>query len=144
MKRHILSATTLALFCGLALGSDTSEPGGTLLPNELSITTTSDLNANGLLESGASMRAYYAYTLELDNSESAWVTDQRVAYHLAPNTSYMMLSDIDSIDTREEGLMGHMIDIRSKSGELMHIEVAAMNGGEVFVRELEYAWSNAQ
>lgn len=144
MKRHILSATTLALFCGLAMGSDTSEPGGTLLPNQLSVTTTSYLNDNGLIESGESMRAYYDYTLELDNSESAWVTDQRVAYHLAPNTTYMMLTDIDSIDTREEGLMGHMIDVRSKSGELMHIEIAAMNGGETFISELEYAWSNAQ
>ena len=37
-----------------------------------------------------------------------------------------------------------MIDIRSKSGELMHIEIAAMNGGETFLSELEYAWSSAQ
>ena len=62
----------------------------------------------------------------------------------APNTTYMLLSDIASIDSSEEGLMGTMIDIRSKSGELMHIEIAAMNGGETFLSELEYAWSSAQ
>ncbi|MFT5587026.1 MAG: hypothetical protein ACI9VR_004631 [Cognaticolwellia sp.] len=107
-------------------------------------TTTSYMSSNDLLSPGESMRAYYDYTLELDNTESAWVTDQRVAYHSAPSTTYIMLTDIDSIDTRDEGLMGHMIDVRSKSGELMHIEIAAMNGGETFISELEFAWGNAQ
>ncbi len=144
MKRHILSATTLALFCGLAMGSDTSETSGTVLPNELSSGTLSYLETNGLLDSGENIRVYYDYTISMDDSQSAWVSDQRVAYHAAPNTTYMLLSDIASIDSSEEGLMGTMIDIRSKSGELMHIEIAAMNGGETFLSELEYAWSSAQ
>ena len=143
MKRHILSATTLALFCGLAMGSDTSETSGTVLPNELSSGTLSYLETNGLLDSGENIRVYYDYTISMDDSQSAWVSDQRVAYHAAPNTTYMLLSDIASIDSSEEGLMGTMIDIRSKSGELMHIEIAAMNGGETFLSELEYAWSSA-
>jgi hypothetical protein len=144
MKRHILSATTLALFCGLAMGSDTSETSGTLLPNQLSSGTLSYLENNGLLDSGENIRVYYDYTISMDDSESAWVSDQRVAYHSAPNTTYMLLSDIASVDSREEGLMGTMIDVRSESGELMHIEIAPMNGGDTFVSELEYAWSNAQ
>jgi hypothetical protein len=144
MKRHILSATTLALFCGLAMGSDTSETSGTLLPNQLSSGTLSYLENNGLLDSGENIRVYYDYTISMDDSESAWVSDQRVAYHSAPNTTYMLLSDIASVDSREEGLMGTMIDVRSESGELMHIEIAPMNGGDTFVSELEYAWSNAE
>lgn len=144
MKRHILSATTLALFCGLAMGSDTSETSGTVLPNQLSSGTLSYLENNGLLDSGENIRVYYDYTISMDDSESAWVSDQRVAYHSAPNTTYMLLSDIASVDSREEGLMGTMIDVRSESGELMHIEIAPLNGGDTFVSELEYAWSNAQ
>lgn len=144
MKRHILSATTLALFCGLAMGSDTSETSGTVLPNQLSSGTLSYLENNGLLDSGENIRVYYDYTISMDDSESAWVSDQRVAYHSAPNTTYMLLSDIASVDSREEGLMGTMIDVRSESGELMHIEIAPMNGGDTFVSELEYAWSNAE
>ena len=126
------------------MGSDTSETSGTVLPNELSSGTLSYLETNGLLDSGENIRVYYDYTISMDDSQSAWVSDQRVAYHAAPNTTYMLLSDIASIDSSEEGLMGTMIDIRSKSGELMHIEIAAMNGGETFLSELEYAWSSAQ
>lgn len=144
MKRHILSATTLALFCGLALGSDTSKQGGTLLPNEMDVYATEYLNNNALLDPGESLRAYYDVTIALDGTEAAWVTDQRVAYHVAPNTTYINLRDIESIDTREEGMIGHVIDIRATSGEMMHIEVAPLNGGETFINELEYAWSNAQ
>ena len=80
MKRHILSATTLALFCGLAMGSDTSETSGTVLPNELSSGTLSYLETNGLLDSGENIRVYYDYTISMDDSQSAWVSDLRVAY----------------------------------------------------------------
>ena len=144
MKRHILSAATLALFLGLAVGSDASKQGGTLLPNEMDAYATDYLNNNVLVQPGENLRAYYDYTIALDGTEAAWVTDQRVAYHKAPNTTYIELSDIESIETSEEGLIGHVIDIRSTSGQAMHIEVAPMNGGEVFIRELEYAREHSQ
>ena len=144
MKRHLLSATGLALFLGLAAGSDPSKTGGTLTGPQMDLYAVEYLEDNQMLEDGESVMVYYDATISLDGSEAAIVTDQRVMYHKNGRTQSIDLVDIQSIETADGGAIGDIIDITPNSGPAMHIEVAPLNGGDLFISELERAWAAAQ
>lgn len=144
MKRHLLSATGLVLFLGLAAGSDPSKTGGTLPGPQMDAYAIEYLETNAMLEDGEQVIVYYDATISLDGSEAAIVTDQRVMYHKAGRTSSIDLLDIQSIETADGGAIGDIIDITPVSGPAMHIEVAPLNGGDLFISELERAWAQAQ
>lgn len=140
MKRHLMSAMGLGLFVTLAVGSDDSKTGGTLLGNQMDAYALEYIDSNGILEPGEQIRAYYDVTIALDSSEFAMVTDQRVVYWKAGHSSAIHLNEIATIDVRDEGLIGTVIDVKAEDGTPMRIEVAPMNGGELFAAELQSAW----
>jgi hypothetical protein len=142
--RHFLSVGVLALFLGLAGGSDASKQGGTQLGNQMDGYAVEYIAEQGLLEEGETVLVWYDVTIALDGSEAALVTNERVIYHKAGRNSSIALADIVSIDTQDAGAMGDIIDVTAADGSRMRIEVAPLNGGDLFVSELERAWSNAQ
>ena len=142
--RHLLSAGVLALFLGLAGGSDASKQGGTQLGNQMDGYAVEYVAEQGILEPGESVMVWYDATVALDASEAALVTNERVVYHKAGRNTSIYLQDIISIDTQDAGAMGDIIDVTGADGQRMRIEVAPLNGGDLFNSELERAWSNAQ
>ncbi len=138
--RNLLSVSGLFLFVSLATGSDESKTGGTLTGNQMDAYASEYIADHGVLEPGEQIRVYYDVTLMLDSSEFAMVTDQRVVYWKNGSDTSMELIMIETMDVHEEGLIGTVIDIRSLDGTPMRIEIAPMNGGDLFASELESAW----
>lgn len=142
--RHLLSMGVFALFLGLAGGSDASKQGGTQLGNQMDAYAIEYVENQGILEAGETILVWYDVTIALDGSEAAMVTDQRVIYHKAGRNTAIDLKDVVSIDAQDAGAMGDIIDVTAADGQRMRIEVAPLNGGDLFLSELERAWSNAQ
>ncbi|HJN73019.1 MAG TPA: hypothetical protein QGF58_03700 [Myxococcota bacterium] len=144
MNKHLLSSAALCSFLVLAAGSDPSKTGGTQLGNQMDAYAIEYLDNNGMLEAGESVVVYYDATIQLDGTEAAYVTDQRVCYHKASRNSCIDLADIQSVEASDGGAIGDIIDIISVHGDRLRIEVAPLNGGDLFLSELERAWSMAQ
>jgi len=141
--RNLLSVSGLFLFVSLATGSDESKTGGTLTGNQMDAYASEYIADQGVLEPDEEIRVYYDVTLMLDSSEFAMVTNRRVVYWKNGTDTSMDLIEVESIDVHEEGLIGTVIDIKSRDGTPMRIEVAPMNGGDLFASELESAWHGA-
>lgn len=144
MKKHLLATATLGAFVVLAAGSDPNKTGGTQLGNQMDAYAIEYLDNNGMLEAGESVVVYYDATIGLDGTEAAYVTDQRVCYHKASRNSCIDLHDIQSVEATDGGAIGDIIDVTSVNGDRLRIEVAPLNGGDLFIAELERAWSMAQ
>lgn len=137
--RHGLSLAGLVLFLGLALGSDGGNQSGTVMGPQMDAYAVQYLADHNILQPGEQVLVYFDYTISLDGSESALVTDRRVIYDKAGNTTSIDLIDIASVETSESPLMGHVINVIPTSGPALQVEVAALNGGELFISELERA-----
>lgn len=144
MKKHLLSSAALVSFLALAAGSDMDKTGGTQLGNQMDLYAIEYLDNNSMLEAGESVVVYYDATIQLDGTEAGYVTDQRVCYHKASRNSCIDLADIETIEASDGGAMGDIIDITSIHGDRLRIEVAPLNGGDLFLSELERAWAMNQ
>jgi len=92
---------------------------------------------NNLLEPGEKMLAYYDCTISLDGTEAAFVTNSRVVYHKQETqTTAFYLKDIVDIAHSREDYVGHLIEVTNTEGEIMMIEIAPLNQGELFLKVL--------
>jgi hypothetical protein len=118
--------------------------GGVRLTNDMESYATEYLDENEILNSSEELIAYYDATISLDGTEAAILTTERVIYHMNGKSSAIELSDITDIRHREEGLIGDIIEIDTRSGIPMKIEISLFNGGETFLNALRTAWKRSQ
>jgi hypothetical protein len=128
---------------GLLLMTGGSE-GGVRYTNNMEDYAAEYVQQHGLVAPGERIVAYYDVTLDLDATESAILTDQRLVYHRAGTTTSLLLADISNVYVTDDPLLGDLIDVTGSDGTLLHIEIAPFNGGDGFVRALEDQRSAAQ
>jgi len=81
--------------------------------------------------------AYYDYTISLDGTTAAILTDTRLIYHnQETTTTYFFLDEITKIDHYEKSIEGLFIEAW-KGDELMMIEIAYWQGGDIFLNILK-------
>ena len=81
--------------------------------------------------------AYYDYTISLDGTTAAILTDTRLIYHnQETTTTYFFLDKITKIDHYEKSIEGLFIEAW-KGDELMIIEIAYWQGGDIFLNVLK-------
>lgn len=133
-----------ALMCGGLLLMTGGNEGGVRYANDMEDYAAEYVRQHGLLAPGEQIVAYYDATLDLDATEAAILTDQRLLYHRTGNTTAILLADIADVYVTDDPLLGDLIDVTGSDGSLMHIEIAPLNGGDGFVRALEDQRSIAQ
>ena len=120
------------------LFSCSMDEGGVTVSNNMEKYAIEYIEANQLLEEGEKIIAYYDYTISLDGTESVMLTDNRLLYHNAETyDSSVLLENITTIDHREEGLIGHIIEVYDTEGNIFMIEIAPLNGGDTFLKLLK-------
>jgi hypothetical protein len=129
--KKITLALSLLLFisCG-------SENSGVLMQNEIPQSVYTYAATHQILDEGETIVTYYDATISLSNEESAMITNKHVIYHYNGRTTKMPLQDIVSINHTEETLVGDIITVESLDGNMMKIEIAPLNGGEIFLSVL--------
>ena len=119
MKQKLL---TLLLAVFLISSCDLENPGGVLTYNEL---------PNSVIEQ---IIAYYDVTVVLDNSESAILTNKNLIYYKYGRIERFPLNSIVSIE--EEDCFGLCIVASTRDDRVMKIEIAPLNGGDLFLNLL--------
>tara|TARA_Y100000766_G_C18592572_1_gene452582 strand:+ start:288 stop:647 length:360 start_codon:yes stop_codon:yes gene_type:complete len=110
-------------------------PGGVLLYNQLPESVITFVDEKKIL-GDEKIIAYYDITITLNNSESAILTDKNIIYYKYGRIDKIPLSAIESI-SEEEVCLGECIIIKSLDNSVMSIEIAPLNGGDLFLRLLK-------
>ena len=127
MKLKLL-ALPLVIF--LISSCDLENPGGVLTYNELPASVIEFFDTTDILEN-EQIIAYYDVTLVLDNSESAILTNKNLIYYKYGRVERFPLSSIVSIE--EEECFGLCIIASTSDSRVMKIEIAPLNGGDIFL-----------
>jgi hypothetical protein len=90
------------------------------------------IEEHNLLHETETLIAYYDATLTMNSSEAALLTTERVMYHKDRRTTSIDLKDIEDVQHRYERFIGDIIEVKSKSGIRLKIEIAPLNSGESF------------
>jgi hypothetical protein len=130
MKLKLL-ALPLVIF--LISSCDLENPGGVLTYNELPASVIEFFDTTDILEN-EQIIAYYDVTLVLDNSESAILTNKNLIYYKYGRVERFSLSSIVSIE--EEECFGLCIIASTRDSRVMKIEIAPLNGGDIFLELL--------
>ena len=130
MKLKLL-ALPLVIF--LISSCDLENPGGVLTYNELPASVIEFFDNTDILEN-EQIIAYYDVTLVLDNSESAILTNKNLIYYKYGRVERFPLSSIVSI--QEEECFGLCIIASTRDSRVMKIEIAPLNGGDIFLELL--------
>lgn len=99
-----------------------------------------ELRTKGGLGKDEDLLAYYDYTATLDGSEVAYVAADHVAYVKEGNVVSFPLGEVKDVETRKETLIGDVFEIQTESGKTMTVEIAPLNGGDLFAKVLEQVW----
>ncbi|MES2644170.1 MAG: PH domain-containing protein [Myxococcota bacterium] len=137
--RPVLVALALSLLACAGM----SRESGVCLPNQLDETARGYIRDKQLLQEGEDVRAYYDTTVSLDGSEIALVTDKRIVYHKEGVTTAFALADVTNIE-RSEVALGDAFIVTTRDGQMLQVEIAALNGGDTWERALDGAWKAAQ
>jgi len=116
--------------------SGCEEPAGVLFSNQISETQRNYIKKNKILNENETILAYYDVTILSDNSESAILTNERAIYHKSNRNYSFLYKDIKNVDHQTKVLIGDIITIENFSGELMKIEIAPLNDGDLFLELL--------
>jgi hypothetical protein len=127
----------VVLFTGLLIFFGSGPVGGVRVGSNMESYALEYLQESELLSPNEKIIAYYDATISLNSSEAAILTDSRVIYHKNNNNSAIPLTEVDRIEHQEQGLIGDVIHVFSKTGEIMVIEIAPMNNGKLFLSALE-------
>ena len=112
--------------------------GGVRTLNNLELYSLNYISDNKLLENGEKISAYFDYTILLDGTEAAILTDSRLIYHNKETiTTSVNYSDIKNIDYKEESLIGYTIEITNNDSEVITIEIPPANNAEIFIKILK-------
>ena len=130
MKQKLL---TLLLVVFLISSCDLENPGGVLTYNELPNSVIEFFDKTDILEN-EQIIAYYDVTVVLDNSESAILTNKNLIYYKYGRIERFPLNSIVSI--KEEDCFGLCIVASTKDDRVMKIEIAPLNGGDLFLNLL--------
>lgn len=110
---------------------------GVKLGNEMDPYALAYLERHDLLAPGEEVRAYYDATMSMDGTEAAILTDRRLLYHKDGRTTALALSEVAEVRHRDEGWVGDVIEVVSRTGPTLKIEIAPLNGGETFLAVLQ-------
>ena len=78
------------------------------------------------------------------STEAAILTTERLVYHNGGKSTAIPLSDITDIRHRKDAMIGDIIEIDSRSGMPMKIEISLFNQGETFLNALRNAWERSK
>lgn len=141
----VLAVAVLGTFATcVALMPAGDAEGGVRMANQMEPYATDYIQQKGLLNGSEKIVCYYDASYDWDATESAILTTERLIYDKPGMTTSMALGDITHVDARDEGAMGHVIDVQSRSGDRLRIEIALFNDGESFERALRDAVRTAQ
>ena len=126
-----LLALTLVIF--LISSCDLENPGGVLTYNELPESVIEFFDKTNILEN-EQIIAYYDVTIVLDNSESAILTNKNLIYYKYGRVEKFALNSILSIET--DDCFGLCIIVSTVDDRVMKIEIAPLNGGDLFLELL--------
>jgi hypothetical protein len=130
----------LAMVSFVRFVSRSSEASGVRVSNDVPASALERLQKRKLLQPGERLLAYYDATISGDGSELAMVTSERLVYYVDRRTTALALAEIADISHRTQPLVGDVIDATSDSGEAIHVEIAPMNDGPLFLSTLQAAW----
>ena len=130
IKLKLLSLP-LALF--LISSCDLENPGGVLTNNQLPASVIEFFDNTDILEN-EEIIAYYDVTIVLDNSESAILTNKNLIYYKYGRVERFPLSSIVSVEAEE--CFGLCIVATTRDDRVMEIEIAPLNGGDLFLELL--------
>ena len=130
IKLKLLSLP-LALF--LISSCDLENPGGVLTNNQLPASVIEFFDNTDILEN-EEIIAYYDVTIVLDNSESAILTNKNLIYYKYGRVTRFPLSSIVSVEAEE--CFGLCIVATTRDDRVMEIEIAPLNGGDLFLELL--------
>ena len=125
-----LKLLVLPLVIFLISSCDLENPGGVLTYNELPASVIEFFDTTDILEN-EQIIAYYDVTLVLDNSESAILTNKNLIYYKYGRVERFPLSSIVSLE--EEECFGLCIIASTRDSRVMKIEIAPLNGGDIFL-----------
>ena len=128
-----LKLLTLPLVIFLISSCDLENPGGVLTYNQLPASVIEFFDKSDILEN-EQIIAYYDVTIALDNSESAILTNKNLIYYKYGRVERFPLSSIVSIE--EEECFGLCIIASTRNNRVMKIEIAPLNGGDIFLELL--------
>lgn len=136
----------VAVICvvGLLVWILSSPEGGVKLANEMDDYALEYLDEHRILEPEEELVAYYDVTIAMNGSEAVILTNERVIYHKDGRTTAIALSEVEDISHRYESLIGDVIEIQSRTGAALKVEIAPLNQGETFKRVLMATWKRAQ
>lgn len=148
-KHVLIGCGALAFLAGLAVIIGfafllSGNEGGVRTPIEMEEYATQFLEENNVLNETEQIRAYYDVTLSLDGTEAAIITDERAIYLRNGEQSAIAWKDVLKVNHRKETLIGDVFDIVADDGNLMHIEVAPLNGGQTFKMIVDSVWQEAK
>lgn len=123
----------LAAFCVHA----SSSPGGVIMGTQATKEDRVKLRERRLLTDRETLVAFYDATVSGDFTEVYVVTTERVAVAKSGQVTALDLASLTTIDHRDEGALGDVIEAANAKGERLHIEVAPLNGGVSFLNALE-------
>ena len=130
MKLKLL-ALPLVIF--LISSCDLENPGGVLTYNQLPASVIEFFDKTDILEN-EEIIAYYDVTIVLDNSESAILTNKNLIYYKYGRVVRFPLSSIVSVEA--EDCFGLCIVATTRDDRVMEIEIAPLNGGDLFLELL--------
>ena len=128
-----LKLLVLPLLIFIVSSCDLENPGGVLTNNELPASVIEFFENTDILES-EQIIAYYDVTIALDNSESAILTNKNLIYYKNGRIERFPLNSIASIDA--EDCFGLCIIVSTRDNRVMKIEIAPLNGGDLFLELL--------
>ena len=133
----ILITTSILL---LIIACDNWDEQGVKMANEMPKYATEYINKNNILHKDEKIICYYDVTLSFDASESAILTNKRVVYHKNKTNFSIEYGDIEEIKYLEE--FSDVIVVMDKEGGSIKIEIAPLNGGEIFYDVLKSKYDN--
>ena len=128
-----LKLLVLPLLIFIVSSCDLENPGGVLTNNELPTSVIEFFENTDILEN-EQIIAYYDVTIALDNSESAILTNKNLIYYKNGRIERFPLNSIASIDA--EDCFGLCIIVSTRDNRVMKIEIAPLNGGDLFLELL--------
>jgi len=128
MKKILLALTLLIFLAGCF---DSKNPGGVLTYNQIPTSVLEFIDGKNILDD-EEIIAYYDITIFLNNSESAILTNKNVIYYKDGRIMKIPLNEIQSIN-QDKDAFGFYIYVAPINGQLMTIEIAHMNGGDLFL-----------
>ena len=128
-----LKLLVLPILVFIISSCDLENPGGVLTYNQLPQSVIEFFERTDILEN-EQIIAYYDVTIVLDNSESAILTNRNLIYYKDGRIEKFPLDLIASIDA--ENCFGLCIIVSTRDDRTMKIEIAPLNGGDLFLELL--------